>query len=167
MYFIRNVLCQGDFAAFWLLWGHFKPPANATDFYVPIICFNFHFNCANILDLIGTFSNKLKKYSVSIVLTFHCSNKLFNWSLQQKLFLVTIRIFFLIVIIGKNNFQNKIPYTVFPRIVSSLEYFPSFNSFLIPVRKLFKFLLHKGKLNAETIWIFQGFTIPKKNTVFT
>ena len=32
------------------------------------------------------------------------------------------------------------------------------------MRKLFKFLLHKGKLNEETIWIFQGFTIPKKNS---
>ena len=41
--------------------------------------------------------------------------------------------------------------TVFPHIVSSLEYFPPLNSFLIVVRKLFKFLLNKGKLTAETI----------------
>ena len=45
-----------------------------------------------------------------------------------------------------------------------LIYFPPLNSFLTPVRKLFKFLLHKGKLNAETIWNFQGFTVPKKNS---
>ena len=38
-------------------------------------------------------------------------------------------------------------YTVFPHIVSSLEYFPPLNSFLATVRKLFKFLLHKGKIN--------------------
>ena len=41
--------------------------------------------------------------------------------------------------------------TVFPHIVSSLEYFPPLNSFLDLVRKLFKFLLHKGKINEETI----------------
>ena len=41
--------------------------------------------------------------------------------------------------------------TVFPQIVSSLEYFPPLNSFLTPVRKLFKFSLHKRKTNAETI----------------
>ena len=35
--------------------------------------------------------------------------------------------------------------TVFPHIVSSLEEFPHL------VRKLFKFSLHKGKLNEETI----------------
>ena len=51
-----------------------------------------------------------------------------------------------------------------PRIVSSLEYFPPLNSFLTPVRKLFKFLLHKGKINEETIWNFQGLKIPKKNS---
>ena len=45
--------------------------------------------------------------------------------------------------------QNK--HTVFPHIVSSLEYFPPLNSFLTPVRKLFKFLLHLGKINEETI----------------
>jgi hypothetical protein len=32
------------------------------------------------------------------------------------------------------------------------------------VGKLFKFLLHKGKRNAETMSNFQGFTIPKKNS---
>ena len=41
--------------------------------------------------------------------------------------------------------------TVFPQIVSSLEYIPPLNSFLTSVRKLFKFLLHKGKINEETI----------------
>ena len=45
-----------------------------------------------------------------------------------------------------------------------IEYFPPLNSFLTPVRELFKFLLHKGKINEETIWNFQGFTIPKKNS---
>ena len=54
--------------------------------------------------------------------------------------------------------------TVFPHIVSSLEYFPPLNSFLTSVRKLFKFLLHKGKINEETIWNFQGLEIPKKNS---
>ena len=51
--------------------------------------------------------------------------------------------------------------TVFPHIVSSLEYFPPLNSFLTSVRKLFKFLLHKGKIIEETIWNFQGLKIPK------
>ena len=40
--------------------------------------------------------------------------------------------------------------TVFPHIVSSLEYFPPLNTFLAPVRKQFSFLLLKGKLNLET-----------------
>ena len=58
----------------------------------------------------------------------------------------------------------QILHTVFPHIVSSLEYFPPLNSFPTLVRKLFKFSLHKRKTNAETIWIFQGFTISKKNS---
>ena len=37
-------------------------------------------------------------------------------------------------------------------------------SFLTSVRKLFKFLLHNGKNNEETIWNFQGLKIPKKNS---
>ena len=41
--------------------------------------------------------------------------------------------------------------TVFPHIVSSLEYFPPLYSFLTSVRKLFKFLLLKGNINEETI----------------
>ena len=50
------------------------------------------------------------------------------------------------------NFQTlKFSNTVFPHIVSSLKYFPPLNSFLTSVRKLFKFLLHKGKINEETI----------------
>ena len=32
------------------------------------------------------------------------------------------------------------------------------------VRKLFKFSLRRRKTNAETIWIFQGFTNSKKNS---
>ena len=55
-------------------------------------------------------------------------------------------------------------HTVFPHIISSLKYFPPLNSFLTEVRKLFKFLLHKGKINEETIWNFQGLKIPKKNS---
>ena len=31
------------------------------------------------------------------------------------------------------------------------------------MRKLFKFSLHKRKLNSETIWDFQGFKKSKKN----
>ena len=54
--------------------------------------------------------------------------------------------------------------TVFPHIVSSLEYFPPLNSFPTFLRKLFKFSLHRRKTNAETIWIFWGFTISKKNS---
>ena len=58
------------------------------------------------------------------------------------------------------NFQKcKNLNTVFPGIVSSLEFFPHPR-----VRKLFKFLLHKRKLNAETIWDFQGFKNSKKNS---
>ena len=55
-------------------------------------------------------------------------------------------------------------HTLFPHIVSSLECFPPLNSFRTLVRKLFKFLLHKRKLNVETISNFQGFTVPKKNS---
>jgi hypothetical protein len=44
--------------------------------------------------------------------------------------------------------------TVIPHIVSSLEYFPPLNSSLTSVRKLLKFLLHKGKINEATIWKF-------------
>ena len=62
------------------------------------------------------------------------------------------------------HFVWKIQNTVFPHIVSSPEHFPPLNSFLTPLRKLFKFLLHKGKPNEETIWNFQGITIPKKNS---
>ena len=62
------------------------------------------------------------------------------------------------------TYLPKAVYTVFPHIVSSLEYFPPLNSFPTLVRKLFKFSLHKWKTNAETIWIFQGFTISKKNS---
>ena len=48
---------------------------------------------------------------------------------------------------SSTNFQKcKNLSTVFPRIISSLEYFPHPR-----VRKLFKFSLHKRKLNAETI----------------
>jgi hypothetical protein len=54
--------------------------------------------------------------------------------------------------------------TVFPHIVFSLEYFPPLNTFPTLVSKLFKFSLHRRKTNAETIWIFQGFTISKKNS---
>ena len=49
-----------------------------------------------------------------------------------------------------NLYNKKNLNTVFPHIVSSLEYFPPLNSFLTSVRKLFKFLLHKRK-NEETI----------------
>ena len=49
-------------------------------------------------------------------------------------------------------------------IFKNLRYRISSYRFLIPVRKLFKFLLNIGKVNAETIWNFQGFTIPKKNS---
>ena len=38
------------------------------------------------------------------------------------------------------------------------------NSFRTLVRKLFKFSLHKRKLNVETIWDFQGFKSSKKNS---
>ena len=38
------------------------------------------------------------------------------------------------------------------------------NNCCTPVRKLFKFLLHKRKSNVETIWLFKGFTITKKNS---
>ena len=73
-------------------------------------------------------------------------------------------------------------YSFLPWILSSFEYFPHPSaqkwgfpvSFLVEitskmhpcvVRKLFKFfLLHKGNLNTETIWTFQGFTITKKNS---
>ena len=49
------------------------------------------------------------------------------------------------------RFLPKNQHTVFPHIVSSLEYFPPLISFRTLVRKLFKFLLHKRKTNAETI----------------
>ena len=77
------------------------------------------------------------------------------------------------VLCNKNKLENVFRtiracryfrYTVFPHIVSSLEYFPPLNSFLTSVRKLFKILLHKGKINEETIWNFQGLKIPKKNS---
>ena len=32
------------------------------------------------------------------------------------------------------------------------------------MRKLFKFLLHKGKINEETVLDFQGLKIPKNNS---
>ena len=54
--------------------------------------------------------------------------------------------------------------TVYPRIVSSLEYFSPLNSFPTLVRKLFRFSLHKRKNNGETIWDFQAFKNSKKNT---
>ena len=41
------------------------------------------------------------------------------------------------------------------------QYRISANSFRTLVRKLFKFSLHKRKLNAETIWDFQGFKSSK------
>ena len=64
----------------------------------------------------------------------------------------------------KNCFKNRHEHTVIPYIVFSLEYFPPLNSFPTLVRKLFKFSLHKRKLNAETIWDFQGFKNSKKNS---
>ena len=54
--------------------------------------------------------------------------------------------------------------TVFPHTVSSLECFPPLNSYFTSVRKLFRFLLHKGKMNEETIWNFQGLKITKNNS---
>ena len=68
---------------------------------------------------------------------------------------------------GRLTLANSIKtelHTVFPHIVSSLKYFPPLNSFLTLVRKLFKFLLHKGKINEETIRNFQGLKSPKKNS---
>ena len=62
--------------------------------------------------------------------------------------------------LGCRMFQHLIMTTVFPHIVSSLEYFSPLNSFPTLVRKL----LHRRKTNGETIWIFQGFTISKKNS---
>ena len=62
------------------------------------------------------------------------------------------------------TFVSLLSITVFPHIVSSLEYFPPLNSFLTFLRKLFKFSLHRRKTIVETIWIFQGFTISKKNS---
>ena len=47
-------------------------------------------------------------------------------------------------------------YTVFPHTVSPLEQFPHL------VRKLFKFSLHKGKVNEETRWNSQAFMNLKK-----
>ena len=44
------------------------------------------------------------------------------------------------------------------------EYFQLLNSFRTLVRKLFKFSLHKRNFNTETIWDFQGFKNPKKNS---
>ena len=42
--------------------------------------------------------------------------------------------------------------TIFPHIVSSIEYFPPLNCFSTLVQKLFKFsLLHKRKTDTETI----------------
>ena len=66
-----------------------------------------------------TSKNKLKKHFVSkIVLTFHCSNKLFWWytifckflafSLNFKFFPWLLEQFFLTV--GQKNFGNKIPF---------------------------------------------------------
>ena len=52
--------------------------------------------------------------------------------------------------------------TVFHNIVSSLDYFPSLNSFRTLVRKLFKLSSHNRKLNA--LWDFQGFKSLKKNS---
>ena len=52
--------------------------------------------------------------------------------------------------------------TIFHNIVSSLDYFPSLNSFCTLVRKLFQFSLHKRKTNAETIWIFKVLQFQKR-----
>ena len=49
----------------------------SVDFYIPIICSNWDFQC---IQFVETSWNKLKKYFISkLVLTFHCSNKLFLW----------------------------------------------------------------------------------------
>ena len=66
--------------------------------------------------------------------------------------------------------KNIFVYFYFISIKPSIRnVFSPLNTFLTPMhcseaRKLFKFLIHKRKLNAETIWNFQGFTIPKKNS---
>ena len=54
-------------------------------------------------------------------------------------------------------------FIVFPRIVSSLEYFSNSNSFCSLSRKVFKFSWHKGTIIATNIWNFQHLKDSKKN----
>jgi hypothetical protein len=68
-----------------------------------------------------TSSNKFKKHSISkIVLSFHCSNKLFqkkSWSLEY---------FFLMV--GQNNFGNKIQFdqSFFRKLLFEIPFWSTF-----------------------------------------
>ena len=74
-------------------------------------------------------------------------------NLQKHIFQITIL---------KLKFEFPAHYskqlTVFPHIVSPLEYFPHWGEETIQV------FLRKGKINEETIWNFQGLKIPKKNS---
>ena len=67
---------------------------------------------------------------------------------------------FIYILDSSNSSSFTFWSTVFPHIVAAATIL--FWTHL--VRKLFKFSLHKRKINAETIWIFQSFTISKKNS---
>ena len=73
--------------------------------------------------------------------------KLLNFSLYAPALHECVRAFFWI----SNISTPTKSLTLFPNIVSSLKWFPPLKSFLSLVWKLFKFLLHKGKLNVESI----------------
>ena len=83
-----------------------------------------------------------------------CAAQIGQWRLQQQRRSCTVL---------ESTDCNKLT-TIFPQIVSSPEYFPRLNSFHTLKRKLFRFSLHKRKLNAETVWDFQGFKSSKKNS---
>ena len=106
-------------------------------------------------------------FSANKYICFYFRNRTVKYNIITSFFLKT-RLNNLHLKIKEISLQNlswkQILGTVFPHIVSSLEYFPPLNSFLTSVRKLFKFLLHKGKINEETISNFQGLKIQKKNS---
>ena len=139
------------------------------------------------LVLIGTFNNELKKHSVSkIILTFHCSNELFQLCdlknfvssrssalSLQKIFSITSTIFFTV---GQNNFGNKIPIKFLKSIFHfdrKVKHFQKINLLYGWPWKIFYFLLRQEMARiffsfsiGYSSFLRSSFILPKKSKSF-
>ena len=87
---------------------------NSNLFLKLVICFNWHFNCSNLLDQIGTSKNMLKNYFVKVQV-FEKATKIWSnlprsFDRNRKIELYKNWSDISLLVNYQNNFPNKIPW---------------------------------------------------------